>query len=656
LPGLLFTVTNILWLSVLLQVIAAYLALRLIPITGKALAWIILSIAFLLMATRRAISLLHQHDIIEGVWLAAVSSELVALTISVLILIGVILLSRVFDKQQQDSSELRKLSQVVDQNSNSTLITDLEGHVEYVNSHFTEMLGYSLDEIKGEPSSILKSNVTSQEVITDLWNTISHDEVWTGEMGVRCKDASICWIKARVSAVKDKDGQMTHYVAVLEDVGEKRAQQVAMEYLTTHDALTNLPNRSYFFQDVHKAISTAKSQQQSLAVMMIDLNQFKIINDTLGHQTGDMLLKKIARRLQLAIKSIDTVGRMGGDEFLVLLRDVDENVALHIAERMREAVSAPIEVDDRNFEVSMSIGVALFPDHGLNPDILIQRADVAMYTAKTLTGGVAVYESSQDENTLGRLNLLADISQALIANEFQCYYQPRVNLETQAIEGVEALIRWFHPKQGLLLPDKFIPLLEDTGNITAITHWVLEQAISQLALWQKTYPLLTLSINISTKDLQDSRLVSLLAELVLQYKIAVPAIILEITESALMSYTHHSQDTLTSLEHLGVQLAIDDYGTGYSSLSYLKEMPITELKIDKSFIMNMNHNEDDAVIVRSTIDLGQNLGLHVIAEGVENEETRQALLQLNCKSAQGFYFSKPVNSDALSALLLKQSG
>ena len=653
---MLFTVTNILWLSVLLQVIAAYLALRLIPITGKALAWIILSIAFLLMATRRAISLLHQHDIIEGVWLAAVSSELVALTISVLILIGVILLSRVFDKQQQDSSELRKLSQVVDQNSNSTLITDLEGHVEYVNSHFTEMLGYSLDEIKGEPSSILKSNVTSQEVITDLWNTISHDEVWTGEMGVRCKDASICWIKARVSAVKDKDGQMTHYVAVLEDVGEKRAQQVAMEYLTTHDALTNLPNRSYFFQDVHKAISTAKSQQQSLAVMMIDLNQFKIINDTLGHQTGDMLLKKIARRLQLAIKSIDTVGRMGGDEFLVLLRDVDESVALHIAERMREAVSAPIEVDDRNFEVSMSIGVALFPDHGLNPDILIQRADVAMYTAKTLTGGVAVYESSQDENTLGRLNLLADISQALIANEFQCYYQPRVNLETQAIEGVEALIRWFHPKQGLLLPDKFIPLLEDTGNITAITHWVLEQAISQLALWQKTYPLLTLSINISTKDLQDSRLVSLLAELVLQYKIAVPAIILEITESALMSYTHHSQDTLTSLEHLGVQLAIDDYGTGYSSLSYLKEMPITELKIDKSFIMNMNHNEDDAVIVRSTIDLGQNLGLHVIAEGVENEETRQALLQLNCKSAQGFYFSKPVNSDALSALLLKQSG
>jgi len=653
---LLFTVTNILWLSVLLQVIAAYLALRLIPITGKALAWIILSIAFLLMATRRAISLLHQHDIIEGVWLAAVSSELVALTISVLILIGVILLSRVFDKQQQDSSELRKLSQVVDQNSNSTLITDLEGHVEYVNSHFTEMLGYSLDEIKGEPSSILKSNVTSQEVITDLWNTISHDEVWTGEMGVRCKDASICWIKARVSAVKDKDGQMTHYVAVLEDVGEKRAQQVAMEYLTTHDALTNLPNRSYFFQDVHKAISTAKSQQQSLAVMMIDLNQFKIINDTLGHQTGDMLLKKIARRLQLAIKSIDTVGRMGGDEFLVLLRDVDESVALHIAERMREAVSAPIEVDDRNFEVSMSIGVALFPDHGLNPDILIQRADVAMYTAKTLTGGVAVYESSQDENTLGRLNLLADISQALIANEFQCYYQPRVNLETQAIEGLEALIRWFHPKQGLLLPDKFIPLLEDTGNITAITHWVLEQAISQLALWQKTYPLLTLSINISTKDLQDSRLVSLLAELVLQYKIAVPAIILEITESALMSYTHHSQDTLTSLEHLGVQLAIDDYGTGYSSLSYLKEMPITELKIDKSFIMNMNHNEDDAVIVRSTIDLGQNLGLHVIAEGVENEETRQALLQLNCKSAQGFYFSKPVNSDALSALLLKQSG
>lgn len=652
---MLFSVSHILWFSVLLQIVAAYFALRLIPVTGKALAWIILSIAFLLMATRRAISLLHQHDVIEGAWIASLSSELVALAISILILVGVILLSRVFDRQRRDANELRKLSQVVDQNSNSTLITDLEGRIEYVNSHFTELLGYRLEEIKGESSQLLKSNTTSQEVINDLWETISQDGVWTGEMGARCKDASICWVKARISAVKDNEGVMTHYVAVLEDIGEKRAQQVAMEYLATHDSLTNLPNRSHFFQNVHKAISAAKSQQQTLAVMLMDLNQFKIINDTLGHQTGDLILKKIAKRLQLSVKSIDTVGRMGGDEFLVLLRDADENVALNVAERMRQAISTPIQVSDRHFEVSMSIGIALFPMHGLNPDILIQRADVAMYTAKSLPNGVAVYESSQDENTLGRLNLLADIRLALIADEFQCYYQPRVNLESGAIEGVEALTRWMHPKQGLLTPDKFIPLLEDSGNITALTNWVLEKAINQLATWQRTHPLLTLSVNISTKDLQDSRLVTLLAELLQRYHVAAPAIILEITESALMSYTHHSLDTLTSLEHLGVQLAIDDFGTGYSSLSYLKEMPVTELKIDKSFVLNMNHDEDDAVIVRSTIDLGQNLGLHVIAEGVEDEATRQALIKLNCKSAQGFYFSKPVNSEELTALLSKQT-
>ena len=648
-----FNVSYILWLSVLLQIIASYYALKLIPVTGKALAWIILSVAFLLMALRRAIGLLHEHDIIKGSWTAAVTSELVALAISILILIGVILLSRVFDKQRRDEYELRKLSQVVEDNANSTLIADLEGRIEYVNTHFTELLGYSLEEIQGKSTKILKSNTTSQEMISELWETIRNDQVWTGEMGARCKDASICWVKARVSGVKDKDNKTSHYVAVLEDVGEKRAQQVAMEYLSTHDALTNLPNRSHFFDSVFKAINVAKTQQQTLAVMLMDLNQFKIINDTLGHRTGDIILKKIARRLQLSIKSIDIVGRMGGDEFLVLLTDVDESRALHVAERMQQAVNAPIKIDDRNFDVSMSIGLAFFPMHGLNPDVLIQRADVAMYTAKSQPNRIAVYESSQDDNTLSRLNLLADIRQALSANEFRCYFQPRVNLETLAIEGVEALSRWFHPDQGLLQPDEFISILEDSGNITALTHWVLETSIRQLAEWRKINALLTLSVNISTKDLQDNRLVAKLADLLERYNVSAAAIILEITESELMLYTHHSLDTLTALEQLGVQLAIDDFGTGYSSLSYLKEMPVTELKIDKSFIINMKDDEDDEVIVRSTIDLGQNLGLHVIAEGVENESTRQALLELNCKSAQGFYFSKPVDSKSLTALLLK---
>ncbi len=641
----------ILWLSVLLQVIAAVLALRLIPITGRATAWVILSIGFMLMATRRAISLLHQQGVIEGQWLTAMSTEMVALIISILILTGVILLRRVFSKQRQDEIELRKLTQVVEENSSSTIITDLDGKIEYVNHHFTEVTGYTLNEIKGQSTRFLHSGKTQSEIFIDMWNTIRADNVWTGEFCNRCKDGSLLWEKARVSPVKDSEGKTTHYVAVLEDVTEQKAQREALEYMAMHDALTDLPNRSLFYDRLYQSILRAEHEKKPFAVMLMDLNQFKVINDTLGHFVGDRILKKIASRLQIDVKSYDTVARMGGDEFLVLLNDIDEAHALTVAHRLLEVVRQPLIIEGHNFDISVSIGIALYPRDGDDPDLLIQRADVAMYSAKSLASGVAIYDSSLDNNTVGRLELLGEIRQSLEANHFCLHYQPRINLNNMAVEGVEALVRWQHPQQGLILPDNFIPLLEETGHISSLTRWVFRHAIEQLSIWQVDRPELTLSINVSTKDLCDQGLAIDLADIMQEYNVSSHSVILEITESALMQYTHYTRHTLSALELLGIKLAIDDFGTGYSSLTYLKEMNISELKVDKSFVINMVSDENDEVIVHSTIELGHNLGLQVVAEGVEDARTCKALQLLRCKYAQGYYFSPPVEAEAFTEML-----
>jgi len=643
--------SSILWLSVLLQVIAAVLALRLIPITGRATAWVVLSIGFMLMASRRAISLLHQQGVIQGEWLAAMSSEVVALVISILIVAGVILLRNVFVKKRHDEDELLKLSQVVEENSSSTIITDLEGKIEYVNHQFTEVTGYTLNEVKGHSTKFLNSGKTRSDAFLEMWKSITSGNVWVGEFCNRCKNGDLRWEKVRVSPVKDNEGLTTHYVAVLEDITEQKAQREALEFMAMHDSLTDLPNRSLFYDRVFQSILNAEHEQKSIAVMLMDLNHFKVINDTLGHHVGDMILKKIAARLQMGVKSYDTVARMGGDEFLVLLTDVDEKLAMSIANRLLDIVRRPLSVEGHNFDIGMSIGVALYPRDGDDPDQLIQRADVAMYSAKALSSGIAMYEPGLDNNSVGRLDLLGEIRQSLEEGHFCLHYQPRVGMADLSVEGVEALVRWQHPQQGLICPDDFIPLLEETGHITRLTRWIFRHAIEQLSVWQISKPDMVMSINVSTRDLCDQNLASDLGKVLEEFSVSSDNVILEITESALMQYSHYTRSTLNELEQLGIKLAIDDFGTGYSSLTYLKEMPISELKIDKSFVINMMSDENDEVIVRSTIDLGHNLGLQVVAEGVEDEATCKALQGLNCKHAQGYYFSAPVEAEVITEMI-----
>jgi len=652
-----FDLTLVLWFSVLLQLIAAGMALRLIPATGHTLAWSILSVAFILMATRRTISLLHQQGMIESQWLTAMSTETVALMISIMIVVGVYLIRDVFIKKRQDEDELLKLSQVVEQNSSSTIITDLEGKIEYVNQKFTEKTGYAFDEVKGKTSSFLNAKKTRHEVFLNMWKTIQSGKVWVGEFCNQSKSGSLSWEKARVSPVKDANDVTTHYVAVLEDVTEQKAQREALEYMAMHDALTDLPNRALFYDRVYQGILNAEHSHSAAAIMLMDLNQFKVINDTLGHHIGDRILKEVAKRVLKAVKTYDTVARMGGDEYLVLLQDVDEEQTMLIAKRLIEVIKTPFSIDSHQFDIGVSIGIAMYPQHGDDPDMLIKRADVAMYSAKGLTEHIAVYDPDLDDYSVGQLELLGEIRSALDQEQeqFVVHYQPRINLNNMSICGAEALIRWQHPQQGMLFPDTFIPLLEETGHITILTRWILAKALAQLQNWLRIDPDFVMSINISTRDLCDQSLVDHIDSLLTEHEIHPRHIMLELTESSLMQYSRYTQSTLEQLEKIGIRLAIDDYGTGYSSLQYLKQLPVSELKIDKSFVMDMLEDENDAVIVKSTIDLAHNLGLEVVAEGVENEEVSDFLKILNCSQAQGYYFSRPVDAPAMEKLMIEEA-
>ena len=645
-------VTSILWLSVLLQGLAAYLALRLIPITGGALAWSVLSLAFLLMATRRAVSLLHDQGTIQSDWLHQLSTETIALVISFLIVIGVYLIRGIFLEKQADELMLRKLSMAVEQNPSSTLITDSEGRIEYANPAFLAITGYETEEIIGQTPGILKSSQTDAMVFVQLWETIKAGNVWKGEFCNTCKNGEYRWERALISPVKNPAGKITHYVCVLEDITEHKAQREALEYMAMHDALTDLPNRSLFYDRVSQAILDAGEAGNSVMVMLMDLNDFKIINDTLGHHAGDRILKKVAERIRDCADKSDTVARMGGDEFLLLTKARYEEEGLALAKKIVDAFHEPFIVDSHKLEISASIGIASFPKDGDDPDQLIQKADVAMYAAKHSADHVEKYQVDQDRYSVGRLEMLSDFRESLKRNnELILHYQPSVSLASKKVVGVEALIRWQHPKQGLLYPNEFVPVLEEVGLIRSLTRWVIEESARQMHEWAKEGIDVQVSINVSTKDLLDPGFVSHLQESLQKYDLAPSRMVVEITERVLMLFTQQTASVLQELNRHGVRISIDDFGTGYSSLQYLKEMPVSELKIDRSFVMEMMANENDAVIVRSTVDLAHNLGLKVVAEGVESRELMETLFTLGCDYAQGYYISKPVNAGQIRQLI-----
>jgi len=421
-----------------------------------------------------------------------------------------------------------------------------------------------------------------------------------------------------------------------------RAQAVdaadALQHQALHDALTGLPNRALLHDRLAHTLHLVERGASSLALLLLDLDRFKVINDTLGHQAGDALLRQVAARMRDAVRSSDTVARLGGDEFALLLPGADRDGAVQAAQTLRAALVAPVTVEGQTVHVGASIGIAVTPAHGQEVAVLLRHADVAMYVAKRAGSGYAVYDPRHDGYSAGRLMREAELRQALATNELVLHYQPTVDLRTGRATGVEALVRWAHPTHGLLAPDAFIPLAEQTGLIVPVTRWVLDQALAQGAAWARVGHPLEVAVNLSVRTLHDERLPDTLAWLLRRYAIAPERVMLEITESVLMADPAQALAVLTRLSALGVRVAIDDFGTGYSSLAYLKQLPVDAVKIDKSFVQHMGAAEatKDTAIVRSIIELGHNLGLVVVAEGVEDEGAWAQVRALGGDVAQGY--------------------
>ena len=429
----------------------------------------------------------------------------------------------------------------------------------------------------------------------------------------------------------------------------------AKEHQALHDVLTGLPNRALFRDRMHQAIAAARRTRLLVAVMVIDLDRFKEVNDTLGHHVGDLLLDQVGPRLSGCLRESDTVARLGGDEFGIVLAGLHgAETASRVAEKLLRALAEPFPAHGLELDVGASIGVALFPAHGEDPDTLLQRADVAMYQAKRRSGGYEIYVLDRDPHSVSRLALSTELRRAVDDGQLALYYQPKADLRTGRVIGVEALLRWRHPQRGLILPDDFIPLAERTGLINPIAGWVLNEALAQTHLWRHEGIALSMAVNLSVRNLHEIVITEDVAELLERWDVPAHLLQLEITESTIMHDPAHAMAVLTTLDEMGLRLSIDDFGTGYSSLAYLKRLPVTELKIDKSFVLSMTSDESDAVIVRSTIELARNLGLNVVAEGVETAEIWRRLAALRCDVAQGFYLSPPVPAQMLTDWLQRQ--
>jgi diguanylate cyclase (GGDEF)-like protein len=437
-------------------------------------------------------------------------------------------------------------------------------------------------------------------------------------------------------------------VGILRDVSDRKAQLAALEHQALHDVLTDLPNRVLLLDRLGQAILTSARQKTSLALVIMDLDRFKEVNDTFGHHIGDQLLMQVGPRLRNQIRASDTVSRLGGDEFAILLPDIgDVDAAVATGKKLIRALEAPFIVEEHAFDIGASIGIVLSPDHGNDAATLMRRADVAMYIAKQSNSGYAVYSAEQDRNSPTRLALMSELRHGIDHGQLLLHYQPKVDLERGTFWQLEALVRWRHPQHGLMPPDDFIPLAERTGLISPLTSWVLNEALAQCRSWRDESLPLGVAVNLSGRVLQDPSLIDLIGEALHRWRVDPSCLTLELTESSIMSDPDHVMSMLDRLRKLTVRLSIDDFGTGYSSLSHLRLLPVDEIKIDKSFVMEMLANPSDEAIVRSTIQLCHNLDRKVVAEGVENAEIYARLRDLGCDLAQGFHIARPMPPEDL---------
>ncbi|MGR9073919.1 MAG: PAS domain S-box protein [Gammaproteobacteria bacterium] len=570
---------------------------------------------------------------------------------------GMLVSIRDLSHSRRIEERLRLAAGVFENTLEGVIITDAKGDIIEINPAFTEILGYTREEVIGRTPRLWKSGRHEDDFYADMWRSLLKTGQWRGEIWNRHKNGSVLPEWLTVSRLQDDSGRLTHYVGVYSDISHLKNSQAQLDHLAHHDALTDLPNRNLLNERLEQAIRHAERHGYLLAVIFADLDRFKHINDSLGHPAGDRLLREVAAHLLKFLRQEDTVARIGGDEFVLLLEDIDkpENAAV-TAEKLLAAFAQPFKLDGHNIRISVSFGISIYPHDGKDSATLLRNADAAMYHAKRKgRNAYEFYTEDLTHHAYEKVMLENYLIDALEKNQLHLHYQPQVDLRTGSIVGVEALVRWPHPDLGEIAPARFIPLAEECGLIYPLGQWVLETACRQGIRWlNRNIEFGRIAVNISGAQIQQGRLAKDVGKILEESRFPASKLELEVTESFVMSQAESAIVQLKALRRLGTSLAIDDFGTGYSSLSYLKKMPFQKIKIDQSFILDIPGNANDMAIADSIIAISKSLGLAVIAEGVETEEQERFLINAGCQEAQGFYYSRPLAPEALERLLLKK--
>lgn len=554
-------------------------------------------------------------------------------------------MARIFKQMRRRLlSREQRLRAISEQSFDGMVVVDENGGIESANPAMERMFGYAPGELPGQNVNIIIPFPMREKHDEYIANYLKSGK---GNVIGRIREETGCRKDGTTFPIEMSTSEMwvegrRFFLGILRDITVRKKRIEALRHQALHDALTGLPNRTLLEDRIEQAISAARRESGSIAVLYMDLDRFKEINDTLGHHFGDKILQYVASRVQAVLRESDTLARLGGDEFAILLPGVDEAGARKIAAKVRDVFDEAMTLDGHTLHLEGSLGIVLYPKHGADVSALIQHADVAMYVAKEREDGIAVYDADLDHYNLRNLILMGELRSAIENEALEIHFQPIINLSAGRISGVEALVRWPHPKLGLLFPDSFVPLAERSGMILKLGQVVLKKTLGVCAECHDISAAMVVAVNLSAKDLQNPALPGQVAKVLKQTGMAPRHLKLEITESAIMADQTQALGILKALSAMGVRLAIDDFGTGYSSLAYLKTLPVNEIKIDRSFVTDMLSDRNNAAIVKSTIDLAHNMGLKVIAEGVEDRETYAELAALGCDEAQGYYMSRPL--------------
>ncbi|WP_454862772.1 phosphodiesterase DibA [Pseudomonas hormoni] len=553
-------------------------------------------------------------------------------------------------ERHEDRERLRQAAAVFDCTREGVLVTNSKGVIVHVNRAFMEITGYSDEEVLGHQPSLFKSGRHPAAFYQAMFATLNSCGEWSGEIWNRRKSGEIYPQWQTIRLIHDDQGQLSHYVAVFSDISAIKNSEHELKHLAHHDPLTDLPNRMLFTDRTEQALTSAQLHKRGCALLMIDLDHFKMINDSLGHTVGDQLLKAVAERLQALLGPEITLARLGGDEFAVLAESCPQLMqAAALAQRIIDGLKEPFLIGEHQLFINTSIGISLFPGDALSAEQLLRNADSALFKAKSAgRDGYALYTEELTAHAQNRVETAVELRQALERQELRVYYQPVHDFRTRRLVGVEALVRWEHPKRGLVSPAEFIPIAERTGLIAEIDTWVMRQACQQMCLWQQAGVALSfVAVNVSSRLFARRELFQQVAKVLHETGLDPAYLELEVTESAVMEDPEVALEQMHRLRELGVRLAIDDFGTGYSSLLRLKRLPVQKLKIDQGFVAGLPWDEDDVAIVRVIIALAQSMGMQVHAEGIEQVEQASFLLEQSCDLGQGYWFGRPVPAEQL---------